>query len=327
LQANADVVAANYATMDNSSWNAETLLTNGENEALLPPMRSAMLQLKEGMTATSITLTLSAKHLVVGSAVSDVAANMPARRQAPAEDNASQVMNIYSYSEGGSARCVVAAAAGAKDSYANDEDVLFFSSGVEQGVDATTATSPINMYTVREQVPMMVDVRENIDTVPLSMLVLNGYRTEKVKFAFYLSLNWDKECYFCDAVTGERYRIMDGLWLELDMPENHETRYYITGPDRATNDDVITSTTNPSMPETGSEISVWAYSQNSGELIVNSSDIIKEVKVYNLAGALIAQKSLKLWNSTVAMSVQSGICIVEATMRDNSKHYTQTLVR
>ena len=97
---------------------------------------------------------------------------------------------------------------------------------------------------------------------------------------------------------------------------------------RSDNDDnVTTSTTNPSMPETGSEISVWAYSQNSGELIVNSSDIIKEVKVYNLAGTLIAQKSLSLWNSTVALSVPSGICIVEATMRDNSKHYTQTLVR
>jgi hypothetical protein len=285
-----------------------------------------MLQLKEGMTATSITLTLSAKHLVVGSAVSDVAANMPARRQAPAEDNASQVMNIYSYSEGGSARCVVAAAAGAKDSYANDEDVLFFSSGVEQGVDATTATSPINMYTVREQVPMMVDVRENIDTVPLSMLVLNGYRTEKVKFAFYLSLNWDKECYFCDAVTGERYRIMDGLWLELDMPDNHETRYYITGPDRTTNDDVTTSTTQPTVPQVDNN-ALWAHSSAKGELVVSSTDIIKEVRVYDLAGHLIAQEALSLWNSTVALSVPSGICIVEATMRDNSKHYTQTLVR
>ena len=326
LKANADVVAAYYVTMDNSTWNAETLLTNGESEALLPPMRSAMLQLRDDKTATSLSLTLSAKHLVVGSAVSDVAANMPARRQAPAEDNASQVMNIYSYSEGGSARCVVAAAAGAKDSYANDEDVLFFSSGVEQGVDATTATSPINMYTVREQVPMMVDVRENIDTVPLSMLVLNGYRTEKVKFAFYLSLNWDKECYFCDAVTGERYRIMDGLWLELDMPENHETRYYITGPDRATNDDVTTSTTQPTVPQVDNN-ALWAYSSAKGELVVSSTDIIKEVRVYDLAGHLIAQEALSLWNSTVALSVPSGICIVEATMRDNSKHYTQTLVR
>ena len=326
LNANADVVAAYYVTMDNSTWNAETLLTNGESEALLPPMRSAMLQLKDDKKATSLSLTLSAEHLVVGSAVSDVAANMPARRQAPAEDNASQVMNIYSYSEGGSARCVVAAAAGAKDRYANDEDVLFFSSGVEQGVDATTATSPINMYTVREQVPMMVDVRENIDTVPLSMLVLNSYRTEKVKFAFYLSLNWDKECYFCDAVTGERYRIMDGLWLELDMPDNHETRYYITGPDRTTNDDVTTSTTQPAVPQVDNK-ALWAYSSTKGELVVSSTDIIKEIRVYDLAGHLIAHEALSLWNSTVALSVPSGICIVEATMRDNSKHYTQTLVR
>ena len=327
LKAHADVVAAYYVTMDNSTWNAETLLTNGENDALLPPMRSAMLQLKDNKKATSLSLTLSAEHLVVGSAVSDVAANMPARRQAPAEDNASQVMNIYSYSEGGSARCVVSAAAGAKDSYANDEDVLFFSSGVEQGVDATTATSPINMYTVREQVPMMVDVRANIDTVPLSMLVLNSYRTKKVKFAFYLSLNWNKECYLWDSKTDEKFRILDGLWLELDMPENHETRYFILGPDDTTNDGVSSSTDRPVLPQVDTPIQLWAYSAQSGQLQVNSNEIIQQVKVYDLTGRLVAQQALDLYGHSMTLSVPTGMCIVEATMRDNTKRRVQALVR
>ena len=324
LEDNKSVLAQKYSVMNNSTWEAYAEATPlGE----LAPMRSALLELVEAKgTATSVKVKLSKSHFV--GYTEPAPASLPARKNSPAEESdESMLMTIYATNAGGQARCMVAAKGSASDIYESQEDVLFFSSGVEQGGDGSTATSPVNMYTVSKQVPMMVDVRANIDTVPVSMLVHDSYRTDKVKFAFYLSLNWDKECYLWDSKTDEKFRILDGLWLELDMPENHETRYYITGPDRATNDDVITSTTNPSMPETGSEISVWAYSQNSGELIVNSSDIIKEVKVYNLAGALIAQKSLKLWNSTVAMSVQSGICIVEATMRDNSKHYTQTLVR
>ena len=326
LQANADVVAAYYVTMDNSSWNAKTLLTNGENKALLPPMRSAMLQLKDGMTATSITLTLSANHLEAGSEVSDVAENMPARRQAPADEASTQVMNIYSYSNSGSAHCVVAAAAGAKDTYDSNEDVLFFSSGVEEGVNSATATSPVNMYTVSEQVPMMVDVREKIDTVPLSMLVHKSYRTEKVKFSFYLSLNWDKECYFCDAVTGARYRILDGLVLEMDMPQNHEVRYFIDGPDVIDPDnggDIWSSTEDIKT----SDMQVWAYSPSQGELVVASNDIIKEVTVYDIAGRVIAHQTLNLQYSSMTIATIPGVCIVETTMRDNTKHYTQTVVR
>ena len=327
LQANADVVAPYYVTMDNSSWNAKTLLTNGENEALLPPMRSAMLQLKDSsMTATSITLTLSAEHLVVGSAVSDVAANMPARRQAPADEASVQVMNIYSYSNSGSAHCIVAVDTCAKNTYDSNEDVLFFSSGVEEGVNSATATSPVNMYTVSEQVPMMVDVREKIDTVPLSMLVHKSYRTEKVKFSFYLSLNWDKECYFCDAVTGKRYRIMDGLVLEMDMPQNHEVRYFIDGPDVIDPDnggDIWSSTEDVKT----SDMQVWAYSPSQGELVVASNDIIKEVTVYDIAGRVIAHQTLNLQYSSMTIATIPGVCIVETTMRDNTKHYTQTVVR
>lgn len=327
LQANKDVVAQYYVTMDNSSWNAKTLLTNGENKALLPPMRSAMLQLKDStMTATSITLTLSANHLEVGSEVSDVAENMPARRQAPSDDDSIQVMNIYSYSNSGSAHCVVAANARAKDTYDSNEDVLFFSSGVEEGVNSATATSPVNMYTVSEQVPMMVDVRENIDTVPLSMLVHDSYRTEKVQFAFYLSLNWDKECYFCDAVTGARYRIMDGLVLEMDMPQNHEVRYFIDGPDVIDPDnggDIWSSTEDVKT----SDMQVWAYSPSQGELVVASNDIIKEVTVYDIAGRVIAHQTLDLQYSSMTIATIPGVCIVETTLRDNTKHYTQTVVR
>jgi hypothetical protein len=182
------------------------------------------------------------------------------------------------------------------------------------------------MYTVSEQVPMMVDVRENIDTVPLSMLVHKSYRTEKVKFSFYLSLNWDKECYFCDAVTGERYRILDGLVLEMDMPQNHEVRYFIDGPDVIDPDnggDIWSSTEDVKT----STNQVWAYSPSQGQLVVASNDIIKAVTVYDIAGRLIGYRELEMQYNSTTFDTPTGACIVKAVLRDNTEHYISALVK
>ena len=322
LEDNKSVLAKKYSVMNNSTWEAYAEASSlGE----LAPMRSALLELASG-TATSVTVKLSKSHFV--GYTEPTPASLPARKNSPAEESdESMLMTIYATNAGGQARCMVAAKGSASDIYESQEDVLFFSSGVEQGGDGSTATSPINMYTVSKQVPMMVDVRANIDTVPLSMLVLNSYRTKKVKFAFYLSLNWNKECYLWDSKTDEKFRIMDGLWLELDMPENYETRYFILGPDDTTNDDISSSTDRPVLPQVDTPIQLWAYSAQSGQLQVNSNEIIQQVKVYDLTGRLVAQQALDLYGHSMTLSVPTGMCIVEATLRDNSKHYTQTLVR
>lgn len=308
-----------YYKMQNSTWQAETPLTAG----ILEPMRSVLLQLKEGTgNKTSIKINLSAKHM---NTPSQNAIRLPERKQVAEEVEEAQIMTIYATCENGQARCMLASHAYANDIYNGDEDALFISSGVEDDGSSATATSPINMYTIAQQVPMMVDVRENIDTVPVSMLVHDSYRTEKVRFSFYLSLNWEKECYFCDAVTGARYRILDGLWLEMDMPNNHENRYYIEGPDRGSNSDITTSTTHPTLEE--GECQIWAYSPEQGQMVVWSSDIFKAINVYDLSGRLISHKELDLQYNSATISVPAGVYMIEAIMRDNSKEFTRTIVR
>lgn len=318
-------LAQKYYTMSNSSWNAETLPTvkqSGSGE--LAPMRSVLLELASG-EATSITVKLSKTHLV--GYTEPAPAGLVARKNVAEEElGETQLMTIYATSEGGQARCMLASNAYAHDIYDNQEDALFISSGVEEGVNSATATSPVNMYTVSEQVPMMVDVREKIDTVPLSMLVHDSYRTEKVKFSFYLSLNWDKECYFCDAVSGERYRILDGLVLEMDMPQNHEVRYYIDGPDVMNPDgggDIWSSTEDVKT----STNQVWAYSPYEGALVVASNDIIKEVTVYDIAGRLIGYRELEMQYNSTTFDTPTGACIVKAVLRDNTEHYISALVK
>ena len=306
-----------YYKMQNSTWQAETPLTAG----VLEPMRSVLLKLKDGLeNRKSITITLSADHM---STPVQNAARVPSKKSPAQDAEEAQLMSIHASCDNGQARCILVSHPYAQDIYDGNEDALFLSSGVEDGVNSATATSPINMYTIAQQVPMMVDVRENIDTVPVSMLVHDSYRTEKVKFSFYLSINWNKECYFCDAVTGKRYRIMDGLWLEMDMPLNHETRYFITGPDQTTNSGVVTNTTNPNV----APLQVWAYSEQAGEITVRSNDIIQSVTIYDIAGHIIARQKLDLLYNQVSLPVGQGVHIAEVTLRDNSKHYTRTIVK
>jgi WD40 repeat protein len=175
---------------------------------------------------------------------------------------------------------------------------------------------------------MMIDVRQNIDTVPLSMLVHPDYRTEKVELAFYLTMNWDKECYFYDAVTGERVRIMDGTIIERPLPQNHEQRYYIEGPDTYRGSDgVTTSTTQPTLSTMGNK--VWAYSPDRSTVIASSSDIIESARLYDLTGRLITTTQAELLSNSITLQNNgtAGVYIVDVTLRNGTTARTQVIVQ
>lgn len=310
--------------MVKDTWIAETKVTMFEwAEAkirYLEPMRAVLLKMPSA--SRRLELSLQTEHLTT----SDGLSSPNDGPNQVAAVNAMQLMTIYAEIYGTKARCVVASKDGMKDSYVVGEDALFISSGVEAEVNDATATSPVNMYTVSDNVPLMVDIREKIDTIPLGMLIHDYYRTEKITMTFNLSANWDKECYFCDAVTGNKTLITDGLTIEVDMPQNHEVRYFIDGPDVIDPDnggDIWSSTEDVKT----SDMQVWAYSPSQGELVVASNDIIKEVTVYDIAGRVIAHQTLNLQYSSMTIATIPGVCIVETTMRDNTKHYTQTVVR
>jgi hypothetical protein len=236
-----------------------------------------------------------------------------------------QLMTIYADVYGTKARCILAAKDEAEDLYSLGEDALFISSGVEADVNDATATTPVNMYTLAKGVPMMVDVRENIDTVPMALLIHDYYRTDKVTFTFYLTDNWNKESYFCDAVTGTRTLITDSLVLEVAMPQNHEVRYFIDGPDVMNPDgggDIWSST-----EDVKTAVDVWAYSPSQGQLVVASNDIIKAVTVYDIAGRLIGYRELEMQYNSTTFDTPTGACIVKAVLRDNTEHYISALVK
>ena len=308
--------------MVDDQWRSGTLVSLEKDETYryLEPMRSVLVTMPTADTIAKIDLR--AEDLTTPEKIAEAKANNIAPRR-NASGNTLQLMTIYADVYGTKARCLVGAKSGMADTYALGEDALFISSGVEAEVNSATATSPVNMYTVADNVPLMVDIRENIDTIPMALLIQDYYRTDKLTFTFHLTENWEKECYFCDALTGTKTLITDSLTLEVDMPLNHATRYFITGPDQTTNSGVVTNTTNPNV----APLQVWAYSEQAGEITVRSNDIIQSVTVYDITGHIIARQTLDLLYNQVSLPVGQGVHIAEVTLRDNSKHYTRTIVK
>ena len=333
LHDNEGVLNHTFYRIEGGAWNAETEHTMSENR-FLAPMSSVMLETKEKKKQTELTVVLSPEHLTLTDQQDPFSPENPEITPTPIaqrakENNAtdSEIMTIYASTNSASARTVLATNPAANDYYLIGEDALFISTGVES---QSAVTTPLNMYTVAEQVPMMADVRQGISEIPLAILAADGYQTQYMQVAFYLTSNWSRTCYFCDSKTGQKIRIMDGMFISVEMPLNHEQRYYIEGPDEyvgSSNDDGGGTSTSTTQPHVSTAANLVAYSPEAGALVVNSNEIIREVKVYDMTGQLIAHQPMDLFHSSVTLSAPSGICVVAATLRDGTTLHTQALVK
>ena len=323
--------SSEFYYMQNDSWQSATVEVAAQStDRYLPPMRSVILKLPEGATATEATINLKTDHTTLNSSLmlKSLSASRAPQREATQDI---ELMTIYAFAKGNYARCMLATHAAANDYYLQGEDALFLSSGVDVAVKDNSAISPLNLYTVAEQVPMMTDVRQGVSRVPVAVTVNNDARVDSMQIAFYLSPNWTNECYLYDSIADTRYRIMDGLVVTLAMPQNHEQRYFIEGPDEyiGSNDNQGGGVTTSTVPlvAPADEHTLSAFSVNTSELVVTASSLMREVKIYDMTGQLIADKVLDLFHNTITLAVPSGICIVEAILRDGTALHTQTIVR
>ena len=326
LADNSEVLNPVFHRIQNSVWLASTELTMVEDR-YLAPMTSILLETKE--QAKELNLTLSTTHLTLNNHIYTIEESssdpmpLPARARTSTE---TEKLTIYALTPKASARTILATNPIANDYYLQGEDALFLSSGIENN---TSVKSPLNMYTVAEQVPMMADVRQGISDIPLAILAADKARAEHMQLAFYLSSNWTRECYFYDSQTGQKIRIMDGLVITVEMPQNHEQRYFIEG-----SDEYLGSSEDPQGPTTAVDntsssalATLQAFSLAQGELTIGSNQLIQEIRLYDLAGRLILDNSLTLLHTTTTVTAPSGICLVEAVLRDGTTLHTQALVK
>lgn len=331
---NAAIFNSEYYYMQNESWqSATTQVAASALDRFLPPMRSVMLKLKNGK-ATSATIKLKTEHTTLDNYLNKSKApeKMPQRVLQKAyvssdEEEETQIMTIYALAGDATARCVLATTPSANDAYTYGEDALFISSGIEHASTGVVTVSPLNMYTIDNRVPMMTDVRKGIHQVPLAMLVQNDIRTQYMQIAFSLSSNWNKECYFCDAVTGNRMQIMDGLILTVPMPANHAERYYIEGPDPKTEAGGTTTSIENITNATDDENNLQAYSITSGTLTISANKLIQEVIIYDMVGRIVIHEQMNMLTQNVLLNAPSGIGIVEAIFEDHTKARIQAVVK
>ena len=340
---NQGVWTGNFKRMTNSSWISVTQLTMA-TERYLAPMTSVLLQ--STSSTKEMQISLKPEHLTLNNTVNPNRApeeesnpeQSPARRMAiaerpiPQDERETEKLTIYALGKNAHARTVLATNPAANDYYLAGEDALFVSTGVES---TSAVTSPLNMYTVAEQVPMMADVRQGISEIPVAILAANNARSEYMQLAFYYTSNWSRTCYFVDHKTGQKVRIMDGLVISVEMPKNHEQRYYIEGPDTYQGSDgVTTSTTQPNVSTTGNK--VWAYAPDRSTVVVSSSDLIKSATLYDITGRLITQSPIAnsqspnnlITNSiTLSTTGTAGMYIVDVTLRDGSTEQAQVIVQ
>ena len=326
----------NFKRMTNSSWISVTQLTMA-SERYLAPMTSVLLQ--STSSTKKMQISLKPEHLTLNNTVNPNRApeeesnpeQSPARRMAiaerpiPQDERETEKLTIYALGKNAHARIVLATNPAANDYYQVGEDALFVSTGVES---TSAVTSPLNMYTVAEQVPMMADVRQGISEIPVAILAANNARSEYMQLAFYYTSNWSRTCYFVDHKTGQKVRIMDGLVISVEMPKNHEQRYYIEGPDvYQGSNGVVTSTTQPTLSTTGNK--VWAYAPDRGNVVVSSTDLIKNATLYDITGRLIAQSPNSLITNSLTLHTAgtAGVYIVDVTLRDGSTERAQVIVQ
>lgn len=330
-----------FKTIQSDIINATTPSTMTHENRYLPPMTSALLK-ASSKAATEMIITLLPAHLTLNNAINPVddvqeggndTQQAPARRIADIDERPvnyealqSELMTIYAFTPKGTARTVLATNPVANDYYTSGEDALFTSTGVE---NESYVTTPLNMYTIAEQVPMMADVRQGISDIPLAILAADKARAEHMQLAFYLSSNWTRECYFCDTKTGQKIRIMDGLVITVEMPDNHEQRYYIEGPDEylGSSEDPQGPTTAVDNTSSSALATLQAFSLAQGELTIGANQLIQEIRLYDLAGRLILDNPLTLLHTTTTVTAPSGICLVEAVLRDGTTLHTQALVK
>ena len=342
-----------FMTMMNDQFTPSVQTTLTTTDRYLPPMTSALLESNDP-NQTTMTITLKPTHLTIDNSVNpadNTSSSLPSRQIAssPIRPSAnisddrpinylaleSELLTIYALGKNATARIVLATNPAAEDYYQVGEDALFISTGVE---NQSYVTSPLNMYTVAEQVPMMADVRQGISSIPVAILAADKARTEYMQLAFYFTSNWSRTCYFCDTKTGQKIRIMDGLVISVEMPQNHEQRYYIEGPDTYQGSDgVVTSTTQPSVSNTGNK--VWAYAPDRSTVVVSSTDLIKSATLYDITGRLITSSSQlpslqggaggRLYSNTLTLSTTgtAGVYIVDVTLRDGSTEQAQVIIQ
>lgn len=329
FKTNSDKIEPYFKVMENGVWLTRTRYTVTYQTRFVKPYQAVLVYAKAGEKSQDLELTLDVNHLA-SSCMQDGRSNSTSvtRSLSPRRMENGHYLRYGRMRVAASVRPegeMQAAASAVFDLVVSDfahngyevgEDVPFFSTGITDDGKTYSGAAEMNLYSLVGTKGLSVDVREQPGIVPLCFLVSNDVRTLRSgKMTLYFSLyDWDEECYLVDAATGSRTRIINGTELTIDIPANHELRYYISG---AKKDDTPTDNEDVIVPDNiDTTPAVSVYSPAEGRVNIVATAPIAAVRLYDVAGRLLttADENGVGKSPVLSLSAPSGVLIAEVVL-------------
>ena len=211
-----------------------------QHQFYLSPMRGIGLTAKAAATSLDIILKPTAMVAMPGSMEpipsGGTAKHMPTRANAPRSEQPAQECRLYvaasnTADDGTEAKAyfTLAQYATANDGYTAGEDVLSLTSPL--AATGYNFHTPMAMYTICDNRPLMYDSRTQFTSVPLVFnLMSDSYTFEPyTMLSFATEGQWSRPFYLYDALTGDSTLIRNGMMIAVQTPASDQLRYYLNG--------------------------------------------------------------------------------------------------
>jgi hypothetical protein len=226
----------------------------------------------------------------------------PTQQRAPRMVEERELLTITAEVDGARSRTYIEKYFAANNEYLDTEDADLLV------LDADL--TPISVYSVATGAALAYNSVTDMEFVPLGLLLVDStIVAESVRFTFDGVDYFYDELYLYDALYNSYLPLIDGVALELEMPESGELRYFITdtkhnvGGGVATSDDLVE----------GSKVCVFT---TEGEVCIIAEDIISEATVYDIAGRLIYYSD-QISSSQHNISLPNGVYMLKVVVNSN----------
>ena len=194
----------------------------------LPPMHVIALKLNASLAAgADLNVNLYSKRIVTHPRQVERPASAP--RRTSSNGLSRGIMTVTALNPV-SARCKsqLQLGQGYHAAILDGEDAMLTTLNIDNYTNNTTPSTPFNIYAVENNYGLCVDLRDQILNVPLSFLMSELPFAPTTQLWFTGVYNIDGELVHYDAQTNTERRILDGIRLDIETPEqSHEVRYYI----------------------------------------------------------------------------------------------------
>lgn len=226
----------------------------------------------------------------------------PTQQRAPRMVEERELLTITAEVEGARSRTYIEKDFAANNEYLDTEDADLLV------LDADL--TPISVYSVATGAALAYNSVTDMEFVPLGLLLVDStIVAESVRFTFDGVDYFYDELYLYDALYNSYLPLIDGVALELEMPESGELRYFITDTKHNVGGGVTTS---DDLVE-GSKVCVFT---TEGEACIIAEDIISEATVYDIAGRLIYYSD-QISSSQHNISLPNGVYMLKVVVNSN----------